>query len=191
LKWLSLFIFAVVLFAQPPANPIRAVTSAPSGSCTANQGQLVGPGGTLYTCQSGTWNSLSATGATGPTGATGATGATGTAGTPGATGATGTTGATGITDLASGTATLTSSAISSASCSSATTVSASGVATTDIIIATVNTDPTATTGYTPLTTGSLYIWVYPTSNNVNFKVCNNTSGTITPSAITLNWRVIR
>lgn len=95
------------------------------------------------------------------------------------------------TTIANGTATLTSSAISSAACSSATTVSATGVATTDAIIATVNADPTATTGYVPLTAGSLYIWPYPTSNNVNFKVCNNTSSSVTPTAITLNWRVVR
>jgi hypothetical protein len=37
----------------------------------------------------------------------------------------------------------------------------------------------------------LTIIAYPTANNVNFKVCNNTSGSVTPGAITLNWRVTR
>jgi hypothetical protein len=37
----------------------------------------------------------------------------------------------------------------------------------------------------------LTIFAYPTANNVNFKVCNNTAGSITPGAITLNWRVVR
>jgi hypothetical protein len=95
------------------------------------------------------------------------------------------------TTIASGTSTMGTGGISSATCASAVTTSATGVATTDAIIVTVNADPTAVTGYVPLTTGSLYIWPYPTSNNVNFKVCNNTSATITPSAITLNWRVVR
>ena len=99
--------------------------------------------------------------------------------------------ATCTTTIANGTSTLTSSAITSGTCSTATTTSATGVATTDAIIATVNADPTATTGYVPLTTGSLYVWPYPTANNVNFKVCNNTSASITPTAITLNWRVVR
>jgi uncharacterized membrane protein len=37
----------------------------------------------------------------------------------------------------------------------------------------------------------LTIIAYPSSNNVNFKVCNNTNSSVTPGAITLNWRVIR
>jgi hypothetical protein len=37
----------------------------------------------------------------------------------------------------------------------------------------------------------LTIISYPTANNVNFKVCNNTSASVTPGAITLNWRVVR
>lgn len=93
--------------------------------------------------------------------------------------------------IASGTAAMPTTAISSGTCSSVVTVSASGVATTDTITASPNGDPTATTGYLPLTTGSVYIWSYPTSGNVNFKTCNNSSGSITPGAVTLNWRVVR
>jgi hypothetical protein len=37
----------------------------------------------------------------------------------------------------------------------------------------------------------LTIIKWPTTNNVNFKVCNNTLSSITPGAITLNWRVLR
>lgn len=93
--------------------------------------------------------------------------------------------------IASGTAAMGTGAISSGTCASVVTVSATGVATTDAIIATPNADPTGVTGYAPASTGSLYIWAYPTSGNVNFKVCNNTGSSITPSALTLNWRVIR
>jgi hypothetical protein len=93
--------------------------------------------------------------------------------------------------IASGTSALGTSAISSATCATVVTTSATGVATTDTIQASFNGDPTAVTGYVPLTAGMLTIIVYPTANNVNFKVCNNTSSSITPGAITLNWRVVR
>jgi hypothetical protein len=93
--------------------------------------------------------------------------------------------------IASGTATLGTSAISSAACATAVTVSATGVATTDTLTTGFNGDPTAVTGYIPSTSGMLSIIAYPTANNVNFKVCNNTASSITPGAITLNWRVVR
>jgi len=94
-------------------------------------------------------------------------------------------------NIASGTAALGTSAISSATCATVVTVSATGTATTDVVTASFNGDPTAVTGYVPLTTGMLTIIAYPTSNNVNFKVCNNTGSSITPGAITLNWKVTR
>lgn len=93
--------------------------------------------------------------------------------------------------IASGAKALATSAIASAACSAAQTDTATGTATTDVIIATFNGDPTAVTGYVPLTTGMLTIIAYPTTNTVNFKVCNNTSSSITPGAITLNWSVTR
>jgi hypothetical protein len=37
----------------------------------------------------------------------------------------------------------------------------------------------------------LTIIAYPTSDNVNFKVCNTTNASITPGPIALNWRVTR
>lgn len=93
--------------------------------------------------------------------------------------------------IASGTAAMGTGAITSATCATVVTVSATGVATTDTITASFNGDPTAVTGYIPSTSGMLTIIPYPTANNVNFKVCNNTSGSVTPGAITLNWRVAR
>ncbi len=91
----------------------------------------------------------------------------------------------------SGTASLGTGTISSAACATAVTVSATGVASTDVVTAGFNGDPTGVTGYVPLTSGMLTILAYPTPNNVNFKVCNNTTESITPGAITLNWRVVR
>lgn len=93
--------------------------------------------------------------------------------------------------IASGTSALGTGAISSATCASAVTTSAPGVATTDTIQWGFNGDPTAVTGYVPLVAGMLTIIAYPSANNVNYKVCNNTSSSVTPGAITLNWRVAR
>ncbi len=93
--------------------------------------------------------------------------------------------------IASGSKALATSAIGSAACSSAQTDTATGTLTTDTIDATFNGDPTGVTGYVPLTAGMLTIIVYPSADTVNFKVCNNTSGSITPGAITLNWKVTR
>jgi hypothetical protein len=93
--------------------------------------------------------------------------------------------------IASGTSAMGTSAIGSAACATVVTTSATGTATTDVVLASFNGDPTAVTGYVPLTAGMLTIVAYPTANNVNFKVCNNTSASITPGAITLNWRVTR
>ena len=93
--------------------------------------------------------------------------------------------------IASGTAALGTSAIASAACASVVTVSATGTATTDVLTGGFNSDPTGVTGYVAAVTGMLTILAYPTTNNVNFKVCNNTGASITPGAITLNWRVVR
>lgn len=91
--------------------------------------------------------------------------------------------------IAIGTIALGTSAISTATCASAVTATATGTTTTDVIDVGFNGDPTATTGYTA--GAMLSIIPYPTANTVNVKVCNNTASTITPSALTLNWRVTR
>jgi hypothetical protein len=82
-------------------------------------------------------------------------------------------------------------AISSAACAPPVTSSASGVELTDAIIYNTNTNPTTVTGYAPSASGSLYIWAFPTANNVNFVVCNPSSSSITPGALSLNWQVMR
>jgi parallel beta-helix repeat protein len=93
--------------------------------------------------------------------------------------------------IASGTASLGTGAISSGTCATTVTVAGTGIATTDDIIADFNASPLAVTGYTPSANGMLAIIKWPTSGNVNFAVCNNTGSSITPGAITLNWRVVR
>lgn len=126
----------------------------------------------------------------GPVGATGATGSAGTNGTNGTNGSTGAVGATGATGvIAKGTSALGTSAISSGACATVVTTTATGAASTSAISATFNADPTAITGYSPTANGMLSIISYPTANNVNFLVCNNTAASITPGAVTLNWVV--
>lgn len=93
--------------------------------------------------------------------------------------------------IASGATALGTGAISSGACATVVTATATGTATTDAISAAFSADPSATTGYVPSTSGMLTILIYPTSGNVNFKVCNNTAASITPGAVTLNWRVVR
>ena len=96
-----------------------------------------------------------------------------------------------VQTIASGTATMGTAAIASGVCAAAVTATATGTLTTDRIVATPNVDPTGVSGYGPSASGSLYIQVFPTANTVSFKVCNNTSGSITPAALTLNWAVLR
>lgn len=93
--------------------------------------------------------------------------------------------------VASGTSALATSAIASGVCASVVTTSATGTATTDPIWWGFNADPSGVTGYAPTVNGMLTILAYPSADNVNFKVCNNTSASVTPGAITLNWRVVR
>lgn len=91
--------------------------------------------------------------------------------------------------IASGTVALPTTTLAAGACdAAATTATATGVVTTDVIAADFNGDPTAITGYGA---GGLAVYKYPTANTVNFKRCNNTSGSITPSAATLNWQVVR
>lgn len=94
--------------------------------------------------------------------------------------------------IASGTAALGTSAISSGASATLVTVAATGTATTDVVDWGFNQSPNGVTGYNAAsTTGCLVITAYPTANNVNFLVSNPTASSITPGALTLNWRVLR
>ena len=93
--------------------------------------------------------------------------------------------------VVSGSKALATSSISSATCTAAQTATATGTLSTDTVVATFNADPTSVTGYAPAITGMLTILAWPTADTVNFKVCNNTAASITPGAVTLNWRVSR
>ncbi len=98
---------------------------------------------------------------------------------------------TGVALNVAGTAALGTALIASDACATLVTVAATGALATDIITFTPNADIEIVTGYTSATTGGLSIYPYPTAGNVNFKVCNPTASSITPGAVTLNWRVAR
>jgi hypothetical protein len=84
----------------------------------------------------------------------------------------------------SGTSTFTTTAVASGACQTTVTTAATGTATTDTIDWAYSTAPVAATD------GRLTIQPYVTANNVNFMRCNNTAASVTPTALTVNWRVI-
>jgi hypothetical protein len=88
--------------------------------------------------------------------------------------------ATVTSDIASGTAAMTTAAITAGNCGATVTVAASGVLTTDAITWSFNAAPAGSNA-------GLVSW--PTANNVNFAYCPNSAET--PAAATINWRVVR
>jgi hypothetical protein len=100
------------------------------------------------------------------------------------------TGGTVTYTIASGAKALDTDAIASTACDTMT-ATATGAASTDAVTWTPNADITAVTGYAPATTGGLSIYMWPTTDTLNIKVCNPTSSSITPGAVTLNWRIVR
>ena len=89
-----------------------------------------------------------------------------------------------------GTKALATGSITSTACHSDT-LTATGVASTDAIAWNSNASLSAVTGYIPATTGGLTINVYPTTNTINIDVCNWSTASITPGAVTLNVVVTR
>ena len=59
---------------------------------------------------------------------------------------------------------------------------------TDVINWTPNADITGVTGYA---LGGLSVYAYPSTDKVNFKVCNGSRTAVTPGTVTLNWRVLQ
>jgi hypothetical protein len=169
--------------ACPTCNQFNALT----GGTNTTAAMLVGTGASLNATGTGTINSTSLLGNTWV--APGSIGAT----TPG-TGAFTTLKSNGIQAgvvVASGTSSLGTSAITSGACATTVTATATGAATTDNLSADFNSDPSAVTGYGVNTSGLLTIYKWLTSGQVNLKVCNSTSASITPGAATLQWRVLR
>lgn len=91
--------------------------------------------------------------------------------------------------VGSGTIALGTSAISAGACGTASTATVTGAITSDIVDLSFAADPTATTGYIPPSFLSIVAW--PTAGGISVKQCNNTGLSITPSALSLNYKVRR
>lgn len=94
-----------------------------------------------------------------------------------------------------GTTALATSAITSGACQAVSagvtnSSAATGATTASHILWTPAASLQGVTGYQVSTGGALSIDVYPTAGFVNFNVCNWTSGSVTPGAITINWEVL-
>jgi hypothetical protein len=87
--------------------------------------------------------------------------------------------------IADATFTNATTAISGNSCSAAAvTVTMSGVATSTAFSITPSTDVSGSTGWG--SSGGLVIDAWPTTNTLNYKICNQTGSSITPAAVTWN-----
>jgi hypothetical protein len=91
--------------------------------------------------------------------------------------------------ICSGTVTVNPGAIASSACATITPATCTGAASTDNVMLDFSGDTDSTTGYLP--GAMLTIKKYASSNVVNVHVCNNTGSSITPTSITLNYRVVR
>jgi hypothetical protein len=93
--------------------------------------------------------------------------------------------------VCSGSQSLGTNAIASGAAASTVTITCTGLLATDNIMLDFNGSPLAVTGYVPSSSGMLTILKWPTANTINVSVVNNTASSITPGAITLNYRVVR
>jgi hypothetical protein len=90
--------------------------------------------------------------------------------------------------LAPFTATLATGLLTTGTCAAAVTVAVTGAATTSVVSWDYASDPSGVVGYG--SSGGLTVTAYATSGNANFRLCNPTAGSITPGAMTLNFRII-
>jgi hypothetical protein len=94
--------------------------------------------------------------------------------------------------IASGTLVVPVTALAANTCdASATTATATGAATTDAPSYAYASDPTGVTGYGAGTSGGISFRIWTTTNTFNLKRCNESSSSITPGAMSVNWREIR
>jgi hypothetical protein len=90
-----------------------------------------------------------------------------------------------LSNIANTTITIGTTAVAANTCTSNSTATMTGVATTSTFSFTPNASVTGVTGWG--SSGGLVIAAYPTSNTLNYSVCNQTASSITPSAsVTFN-----
>jgi hypothetical protein len=66
-----------------------------------------------------------------------------------------------------------------------------GLLSTDTITLDFNLDPTSTVGFIPGSGAILSLYKFPTAGTINVYQVNNTASSITPGAVTVNYRVYR
>lgn len=94
----------------------------------------------------------------------------------------------GILQVASGSITLPATLVSANGGCNLYTASSTGLTSSNKVWPFVTVDVTGVTGYAP---GQLEIYPpYATTNTVNIKVCNPTTGNITPASLTVQWIAI-
>ena len=91
--------------------------------------------------------------------------------------------------ICSGQSSPTFGSTASNACSTVQQIACTGLLTTDNISVDFAVDPTATTGYVPGAMGTIV--KYPTAGQINLKYCNNTGSTLNPTALALNYKVVR
>lgn len=93
--------------------------------------------------------------------------------------------------VCSGSVALGTSLIASGAPATTVIATCTGLLSTDNLIVDFNGSPLAVTGYIPSASGILTIIKWPSVNQVNIAVVNDTASGITPGAITVNYRGIR
>jgi hypothetical protein len=94
-------------------------------------------------------------------------------------------------EICSGQIALTTGAIGSGARATNTLACTGLSATTDTISCTFSGDTNAVTGYAPSAAGGLALKTFVTTNTINVDQVNDTSGSITPGAATVNCKGIR
>ena len=89
--------------------------------------------------------------------------------------------------VASGTQALNTASITTATCDGGVAATATGTVSTDRVIWSFNAAPTATNKYGAF----LVVYAVPSTNTVTFYTCNPSATTSTPTAMTVNFSVVR
>ncbi len=93
--------------------------------------------------------------------------------------------------IASGARALATTSIAAGACNTDT-ITAAGVVSTDVVTWSPNADLSTVVGYRPISGDGLAIYPpVPGAGSITVKVCNPTASSITPGAVTLNYRVTR
>jgi hypothetical protein len=92
--------------------------------------------------------------------------------------------------LAKGISALGTVAIAPGTCGATVSIDATGATTTSVVHWSPASDLNTASGYAGSEIGAiLQIYAFPTSNKANFRVCNNTSKSIKPGPMSVNWDV--